>query len=460
MNSKEQVDFPEAFIKNVKKAFPDQHQEMLAAILKQPKTSIRFNKKKIPPEGHLPIQNKIAWSDAGYFLTERPSFTTDPLFHAGCYYPQEASSMFLDFILKQIYSDNSSKNVLDLCGAPGGKSTLLADFFDDESFILSNEVINSRAGILHQNMTKWGRINTHVSNSDPKVFSKINNFFDLILIDAPCSGEGLFRKDSKAVQEWSLDNVNLCSLRQKRIVSDVLPALKEDGFIIYSTCTFNEDENIKNLEFFCNELDLTPVLLENVPDYVFKKQAKTKKGETIEGYHFLPHLVEGEGFFVGILKKKDSNNSKTFQKKTKPSKTPHAKIELPFDFDKEKYVLELKNQLVVTHLKTHQQAIHYLKTSINFIKTGLMLGEIKGKDFVPSQELALSIDFKNKFPSLDLNLEQAISYLKKADFKLDTKEIKKGFYLVKYLDYPLGFIKVIPGRFNNLYPKNWRILKT
>jgi 16S rRNA C967 or C1407 C5-methylase (RsmB/RsmF family)/NOL1/NOP2/fmu family ribosome biogenesis protein len=458
-----QHNFPIDFIENLKTAFPQEFEKMLSAIQNEVKTSVRLNPKKTFDVTLLPIEKKIDWADNGYFLKTRPSFTNDPLFHAGAYYPQEASSMFLEFVLKSLYANNKKEGVkaLDLCAAPGGKSGILVDFFADESFILSNEVIGSRAGILHQNMSKWGRANTHVSNNDPKAFSKIKAFFDLVVIDAPCSGEGLFRKDPKAIQEWSLENVNLCSLRQRRILADVLPALKEDGFIIYSTCTFNNSENIDNLKYFCDEFDLESVSLKNIPDYIFKKQSIGKDKKTIEGYHFLPHLVEGEGFFIGILKKKNAENIShhpSFKNNKKQHFNKPIKFTLPFDFDNNKYTLEIKNEYVVTYLQSHEEDLFYLKKFLNIIKSGLLLGEIKGKDFIPSQEMALSVDFSEKYPSFEIDFEQAQAYLRKINFNLNQQDAEKGYYLIKYQNHAIGFIKVIPGRFNNLYPKNARIL--
>jgi 16S rRNA C967 or C1407 C5-methylase (RsmB/RsmF family)/NOL1/NOP2/fmu family ribosome biogenesis protein len=453
--------FPNDFVESLKIAFPQDFEKMLVAIQKEAKTSVRLNPKKSFNPTILPIEKKIDWADNGYFLSTRPSFTNDPLFHAGAYYPQEASSMFLEFVLKSLFPEKASVKALDLCAAPGGKSGILVDFFGAESFIMSNEVIGSRAGILHQNMSKWGRTNTHVSNNDPKAFAKIKPFFDLVVIDAPCSGEGLFRKDPKAMHEWSLENVNLCSLRQRRILADVLPALKEDGFIIYSTCTFNNNENIDNLKYFCDEFDLESVSIENTPEYIFKKQCKAKDNSAIEGYHFLPHLVEGEGFFIGILKKKNHKNTlhqEAFKHHKKQQNNKPIKFTLPFDFNNDKYTLEIKNEFVVTYLKSQEEDILYLKKFLNVIKSGLLLGEIKGKDFIPSQELALSVDFSEKYPSKEIDYEQAQAYLRKANFNLNQQENEKGFYLIKYQNHALGFVKLIPRRFNNLYPKNWRIL--
>ncbi|MBL7917944.1 MAG: RsmB/NOP family class I SAM-dependent RNA methyltransferase, partial [Bacteroidia bacterium] len=200
--------------------------------------SIRINPLK---NAHVPfsVSGKVKWANEAYYLTERPVFTADPLFHAGCYYVQEASSMFIEFILKQTIDFGKEIKALDLCGAPGGKSTLINSLLTDESLLVANETVKGRSDILVQNLVKWGRHNFVVTNSEPKAFSEIPNYFDLIVVDAPCSGSGLFRKTPEAIKEWSLEHVESCSLRQQKILSDVLPSLKSGGVLVYSTCSFS-----------------------------------------------------------------------------------------------------------------------------------------------------------------------------------------------------------------------------
>ncbi len=186
---------------------------------------------------------KLLWSSNGFYLQQRPSFTLDPLFHAGAYYVQEASSMFLEEALKQTVDLSQSIKVLDLCAAPGGKSTLIQSVINDTSLLVSNEVIKTRVNVLSENITKWGAANVIVTNNDAKDFQRLPDYFDVIVVDAPCSGSGLFRKDPDAIREWSEQNVQLCSQRQQRILADVLPALKDDGVLIYSTCSYSQEED-------------------------------------------------------------------------------------------------------------------------------------------------------------------------------------------------------------------------
>src|SRR5205809_2761586 len=221
-------------------------------------TSIRINPNKTFNTQHstFNIQNKIPWTEWGYYLSERPSFTFDPLFHAGCYYVQEASSMFLEQALKQTVDLSQPLKILDLAAAPGGKSTHIQSLISKESLLVSNEVIRSRANVLKDNIVKWGCSNVVVTNNDPKDFSKLENYFDVIVVDAPCSGSGLFRKDPVAIEEWSLNNVQLCSQRQQRILADVWPALKKDGILIYSTCSYSKEEDEAILDWMSREFEI------------------------------------------------------------------------------------------------------------------------------------------------------------------------------------------------------------
>src|SRR5690606_4280290 len=205
-------------------------------------TSIRLNPFK-PTELDFYLSEQVQWCDRGYYLANRPQFTLDPLFHAGAYYVQEASSMFIAHIIQTLGLDKEALFAADVCAAPGGKSTLLNSYLHPNSLLLSNEIIKSRSIILQENLTRWGASNVVVSNNDPSAFRRLPGFFDLLLVDAPCSGSGMFRKDEDAIDEWSEANVKLCSERQQRILSEVLTALKTNGYLIYSTCSYSQEEN-------------------------------------------------------------------------------------------------------------------------------------------------------------------------------------------------------------------------
>lgn len=443
------MNLPVDFVTYNKPLLGEQWNSFVETLGEESPTSIRINNSKIS-SGKL--SNQVPWCNNGFYLDKRPQFTFDPLFHAGGYYVQEASSMFIAQVLKQ-YASPSMK-VLDLCAAPGGKSTLITDFLDVDSLLVSNEVIRSRANILSENITKWGNPNTIVTNNDPSKIGKLKGFFDIVLVDAPCSGEGMFRKDQGAVAEWSLENVKLCKERQQRILADIWPSLKSDGVLIYSTCTYNLEENEQNVRWICDELD-AEVLSVDIP----KEWGITSSFvEDVTAYRFFPHKTSGEGFFCAVLRKKgDEYNS---PKKIK-DKDNRSKINLEMQYknlilNPDRFTFYSRNDrwfAFPSHLYSHLQTI---KSELNIVSEGICLGEFKGKDFVPDQSLALS-NYLNKdaFVTLEVDWKTAISYLRKE--ALVFTDLPKGYILLTFRGIPLGFVKNIGNRANNLYPQEWRI---
>ena len=245
-----------------------------------------------------PALPSVPWYSQGYYLETRPSFTFDPLFHAGAYYVQEASSMFIAQALRQIPAPHT---VLDLCAAPGGKSTLLRMLLPDDALLVSNDPIRQRAQILAENMIKWGHEGSIVTNNYPQDFSSLGAVFDLIVTDVPCSGEGMFRKNNPALELWSEDNVHMCAARQREILTSVWPALKEGGFLIYSTCTYNPDEDERNVLFISRELGADIIDIPTLPSWQIA--GNLLPGESFPAYHFFPHRTRGEGFFLALLRK-------------------------------------------------------------------------------------------------------------------------------------------------------------
>jgi len=279
-------------------------------------TSIRINPSKFKIEdSKFKVEEKVHWSDSGFYLKERPSFTFDPLFHAGCYYVQEASSMFLEQALKQTVDLSRPLKILDLCAAPGGKSTHIQSLISKESLLVSNEVIKSRNNILKDNIIKWGCENVVVTNNDPKDFAKLENYFDIIVVDAPCSGSGLFRKEPDAIDHWSENNVELCSQRQQRILADVLSALKKDGVLIYSTCSYSKEEDEEITTWLVKEMQFENLNLQTDEEWSIV--------ESDGGYRFWPDKVKGEGFFISAFKKtegEDRSNEHSSKRMTEISK--------------------------------------------------------------------------------------------------------------------------------------------
>lgn len=414
-------------------------------------TSVRLNPFKLT-RPDFETNEKVNWCDTGFYLNTRPSFTFDPLFHAGCYYVQEAGSMFLEFVLKNAVDLDQNLTVLDLCAAPGGKSTLINSLISEESVLISNEVIKQRADILAYNLSKWGTCNTAVTNCDPNVFSKLEGGFDVIVADVPCSGSGLFRKQPDAINEWSLDNVNLCSTRQKRIIADSISALKDGGTLIYSTCSYSTEEDEAIVEWMVKEFDL---------EYI-KLPINTNWGiiETNFGYRFYPNLTKSEGFFCAVLKKKGEAHYGNFKNK-KPNFEAITKKERVLFEDKidlrEHHVIfkfqsdyKLVNTSLFNFLNNYGQLL-YLK------KTGITIGELKHNDFLPHHELALSIYNSPSVQRLELTKEQALLFLRKEVLSL---EAPKGIYLMCYKNYGLGWAKILDKRINNYLPKEFRILSS
>jgi len=413
-------------------------------------TSVRLNHyKKV--ELDLKLDKPVGWCEDAFYLNERPSFTFDPLFHAGCYYVQEAGSMFLSHALKNSVVLSRALAVLDLCAAPGGKSTLINSLLNENSFLISNEVIKPRAEVLAHNLNKWGTCNTAVTNCDPQIFSKLNEVFDVIVADVPCSGSGLFRKQPDAVNEWSVDNVNLCSTRQKRIVGDCLPSLKPGGVFIYSTCSYSKEENEMEVEWMLKEFDLELLQIPLQKDWGII--------DTGLGYRFYPYLTKSEGFFCAVLKKKGESEPDHSKKIKKFAFEEISKKE----FEPLKDKIELKSNHKIFRFQNEFKLVNsslfdfmnLYGMNVYFKKTGTTLGELKHSDFLPHHELAQSIYLSPAISKIELTKEQAIAFLRKENLTL---QAQKGISLMTYKGQGLGWAKVLDNRINNYLPKEFRIL--
>jgi len=444
-----------------KEAFEKVHQsvEQITSIRINPDKMSMMNGECLPagqarlmgdPTHDLPLTTHIPWTEYGYYLKERPSFTFDPLFHAGCYYVQEASSMFLEQALKQIVDLSQPLKVLDLCAAPGGKSTHIQSLISNKSLLVSNEVIRSRATILKENIIKWGSTNVVVTNNDPKDFSMLENYFDVIVVDAPCSGSGLFRRDEETIEEWSLNNVTLCSQRQQRILADVWPALKRDGILIYSTCSYSKEEDEEIVDWMNSQFEIQNLELRIESDWKIIKSSG--------GYRFWPDKVKGEGFFMACFRKTDGGEAAPFKRKSKRTGlTKH-----------EKEIVEKWVNAFGLHFIKHEDTVYAwpdhlaadfngLLIQLRVIYSGTIIGELMGDKLIPNHALALSNLVNKDIIQSELNYDEAIEYLHKKDLKIQNAE--RGWRLVTYHGNNLGWINVLPGRINNYYPKEWRILK-
>ncbi|HVW96683.1 MAG TPA: hypothetical protein VHA56_12005 [Mucilaginibacter sp.] len=448
--------FPENFIASLqnepgfnRENFTDAHQNT------PPPTSIRLNPFKKPD---IKTDGPVPWCANGFYLDSRPSFTFDPLFHAGCYYVQEASSMFIDHILRHIRSnDKENIRILDLCAAPGGKSTLINSAIDADDLLVSNEIIRTRVPVLCDNLNRWGTTNTIVTNNDPKDFSRLEGFFNIILVDAPCSGSGMFRKDPPAMDEWSEANVNLCHQRQERILADIYPALKQDGYFIYSTCSYSHEENEDILDWLCSSFDMESIQIPLSGDWGIVESQSRK--EQAWGYRFYPGLIKGEGFFAACLRKKEFTPVPSAYKSKTNQKVPAKEISLiknylmtPDAF----YYFKLNDDWLAIS-KVHKESMETLQRHLYIKKSGVRLGKLIGNDLIPDHELALCMYVnKQQFLETELNTDQAIQYLRRDP--VDIAVNSKGWSLMCFEGHPLGWAKLLPNRINNYYPKELRIL--
>lgn len=359
-----------------------------------------------------PAGTPVPWNPYGRMLDSRPSFTLDPLFHAGCYYVQDSSAMYVGHIfrkyLHKVSEGGRHLRVLDLCAAPGGKTTDLAaslrELYGSDFTLVSNEVMKARASILCDNVAVWGDPAVTVTSVDPAAFARMGAWFDVIVADVPCSGEGMFRKDERAREEWSPAVVDLCAARQRRILADVWPSLREGGLLIYSTCTYETSENDDNLIWAAEELGGEIIAPDN--EYADYGVELTSCGNLLRA-----GVVPGEGQWVGAL------------------------------------------------LKTSAQKIgrNISIQDLRPLRSGIVKGVQKGKDFIPDADYALSMDFVGEdYPSVELDLQTALKYLHRDALVLP--DAAPGYNVVRYKGHPLGFVKNIGSRCNNLLPKGRRIL--
>jgi NOL1/NOP2/fmu family ribosome biogenesis protein len=399
----------------------------------------------------------VPWCAEGYYLNERPSFTFDPLFHAGAYYVQEASSMFIDHIIKYIKPKDEAIKVLDLCAAPGGKSTLINTALNSDDLLVANEIIKTRVPVLTDNLSRWGTANSIVTNNDPKDLGRLKGFFDIMVVDAPCSGSGMFRKDPQAMTEWSTANVNLCQQRQERILADVYPALKENGYLIYSTCSYSHQENEDILDWLCNEFALESVTIPIYKEWGIVESRSPK--HKAQGFRFYPGQVAGEGLFVACLKKTEDTDTLASFKNNAHQKLPAAEMELVKRYitnADDYYYFKVGDDWLAIG-REHKESLNILHRSLYIKKSGVRIGMIAGKDLIPDHELALStIVNKDAITETPLTYEQAIAYLRKDNLIIDTAT--KGWSLMTYQGLALGWAKLLPNRINNYYPKELRIL--
>ncbi|MEN9964983.1 MAG: hypothetical protein RL582_2078 [Bacteroidota bacterium] len=458
------IELPSDFIASVSilpnmdvDAFVQAHAEPLPV-------SIRVNPaKKIETQTHFDSLNPtgIPWAENGYYLEERPSFTLDPLFHAGCYYVQEAGSMFLEQAIKKIKEQSDILRVLDLCAAPGGKSTHLQSILSSASIIVSNEVIKPRQNILMENWVKWGAKNALVTGNDARDFQRLPDYFDLIVVDAPCSGSGMFRKDTDSISHWSPAHVEHCAQRQERILQDVFPALKPGGYLVYSTCSYSELENEVVLDYLLSQFSMESIQIPLHKDWgITETQSKQHGGF---GYRCYPHKSRGEGFFLTLLRKKGGYDQGVHyphfksngKMGTSSPKTIQNQWEEWIQIKEGETLMDWKGQLLIMN-QTIEKHISEIQQNLYIRSAGVYLGSAGNKGFIPEHGLAMSGNLPASFPRFELEREDALQLLRHQTVGADIKE--KGWMLMTHKSHALSLVKSLPNRINNYYPREWRIL--
>ncbi len=419
--------------------------------------SIRFNPTKLTQEEGLPV----GWEDKAIYLAKRPHFVMDPRWHAGAYYVQEASSMILKSIICQRLDLTTIVKILDVCAAPGGKSTQMLSLVNRDSIVISNELIGKRATVLKENIMKWGPANALVTNNEIAHFRPFQQAFDLVLMDAPCSGEGMFRKDPAAISEWSLANVATCSVRQKKIIDDVVGLVKDHGYLVYSTCTYNREENIVNIKYITATYDFECVEIKLEEAWGF---VRIEEGDNL-GWQAFPGKVNGEGFFFSVLQKKSHRSIATAPNsyRSKPldeqKPSPHE-LSMLSSFLKAPSLFQFikKNEDWYAIPRNNFTFTKMLLEQLNVIYVGIRMGQFKKENFIPDAALALSNELHPSIFKIELNDAQALQYLKKETLQIKNDEGFEGWAVVSFQQINLGWVKILPGgRINNYFPLEWRI---
>ncbi len=427
--------------------------------------SIRLNPFKISAEWSVGTQTTGAevettpLCESGKFVKNLPKFNSDPLFHAGTYTIQEAHSMYLEYVIKNTVDLSKDLRILDLCASPSGKNTHIASLITPESIVVSNEVISTKSDILADNMTKFGTMNTIITSNDPKDFGKLTGFFDVVVIDPPNSGSGLFRKNPEAIKDWSLENVTLFAQRQKRIIADAWACLKDGGILIYSTSSYSLSENEEVMDWVCETYgaEAPPAPRGGASAYEFSTDwISPPLGAGGASLRFYPN-EKGEGFFIAALKK-NNPEKETYVRSGRPiknnSRRTQREVFRPWIKDVDNYNwYDVKDEFFLINSE-HEYLIKVLESYLHIRKAGVKMGKIAGKDLIPDHQLAQSLYLTDNINRVELTKEEAMKYLRREDFTLD--QAQKGWSLMTYENFGLGWAKILPNRINNYYPKELR----
>ncbi len=433
----------------------------------EPEVSVRVNPRKAP----VSVENacgQVPWCREGWYLSERPSFTLDPQWHQGRYYVQEGASMFHSHVVRSVIgSDPCPITVLDACAAPGGKTTAVLDALPEGSVVVANEYVPSRAAVLRENIIKWGYPAVIVTRGDTGQFARMGEVFDLIIGDVPCSGEGMMRKDSEAVEQWSPGLVRECAARQWEIVTNLWDALRPGGLLVYSTCTFNREENELTVRRILDELGGESVPVPVVSEWGITP-AILEDGTEDSGMHcyrFIPGRTRGEGLFVSVIRKSGEPSrmravvpERRSKVKGKAKGAPAVPAEASgWLSDPGAYAVYSEGERVSAFPSVHMPLLQLVRRHVDVIHEGVCLGTVKGRDLVPSQSLVMSHAMRrDAFPRVEVDRAAALGYLR-GDSPVMPSGTPRGFVLLTYQGAPLGMVKNLGSRSNTLYPQPWRI---
>lgn len=449
---------PSEFIQSVNELLsPADAQGLLRSITETPAAvGVRLNPLK--PSSLFEDQKRVEWCSLGRRLEERPVFTLIPGLHAGAFYVQEPASMVHSAILENRF--DSPVRVLDLCAAPGGKSIAMLSVLPKGSMLVANEVNPQRAKILRENLMKWGAENYMVTSAEAKCFADFKEEFDIVAVDAPCSGEGMMRKDEEAARQWTPGLTRHCASLQQEILTHAVSALRPGGYLIYSTCTFNRLENEQNLEWMLENFSLESVDTSLAGQYGIRGAIDCEAS----ALRFFPHLTASEGLFVALLRKTDSigSNSRSGKKKGKSSGGKNGKASVPEWIETSRpssaFIRETREGERVSVVATDDaDLMQRIAARVNTLNFGIEAAERKGRDLIPTHDAFLSSAFRRDiFPEIPLTEEEALVYLRRENLQ-GFPDVPGGICCVTYKGLPLGRINNIGNRSNNLYPHEYKI---
>ena len=444
------MNLPEAFLEQLRGLLPDEWERLAGAITSsEPSVAVRVNAARgvAVPDG----ARRVPWCDQGFYTEGRPSFTFDPDWHAGRYYVQDASSMFISHVIRHFVHD--PVRYLDLCAAPGGKTTAAIQALPPQSLVVANEIVPPRARVLADNVIRWGAPHCVVTSNAPAQIGKFTHFFDVIAADVPCSGEGMMRKDAEAVSQWSPDLVTQCAQRQREILKDVWQALRPGGLLIYSTCTYNRQENEEIADYVLQELGATSLEVPVEASWNIHPAI----GNDAHGYRFMPHRVDGEGLFMAVFRKDGNAPRQDFRIKEKNIKKVDEMgkkwLSAP-----EAFILDQQGDLSIAVPQDIRREVAAMRDSLNVLHAGVELATVMGRKLVPHHALAMSLArAEDAFPTCEVDYPTALRYLRGESITIDAP---RGYVLIACDGAVLGFANNLGNRANNLYPKPLRILST